>query len=112
MSGDPVTYVSWLLMASALFYIPVVMVLRGPGVLRARPVDWGRGALGGGASLVAYGIVLWAMTDAPIALVAALRETSILFAMLIGWLWFRDRMDAVKVFAGALIVLGVVLTRL
>lgn len=53
-----------------------------------------------------------AMSVAPIALVAALRETSILFAMLIGWLVFRDKMDRLKAVAGLLIVAGVVLTRL
>ena len=51
------------------------------------------------------------MTLAPIALVGALRETSILFAVLIGWLIFGERMDRGKALAAALIVLGVVLTR-
>ena len=48
------------------------------------------GLLGGAASLGAYGIVLWAMTRAPIAAVAALRETSVLFAALIGALWLKE----------------------
>jgi drug/metabolite transporter (DMT)-like permease len=52
------------------------------------------------------------MTVAPIALVAALRETSILFAVLIGWLVFGERMTPNKAVAAALIVGGVVLTRL
>jgi uncharacterized membrane protein len=52
------------------------------------------------------------MTQAPIALVAALRETSILFAVLIGWLVFGEKMDSGKAIAAVLIVVGVVLTRL
>jgi drug/metabolite transporter (DMT)-like permease len=64
------------------------------------------------ASYVAYAIVVWAMTVAPIAVVTALRETSILFAVLIGWLAFGDKMDRGKAIAAALIVIGVVLTRL
>jgi len=112
VSGAPVVYVCWLLLMSAVFYVPVVVAVRGTTVLRAAPVEWMRGALGGLASVVAYGIVLWAMTQAPIAMVAALRETSILFAMLIGWLWFGDRMDQTKAVAGGLIIAGVVLTRL
>jgi drug/metabolite transporter (DMT)-like permease len=52
------------------------------------------------------------MTVAPIALVAVLRETSILFAVLIGWLVFRERMTRHKALAAGLIVCGVVLTRL
>jgi len=71
-----------------------------------------RGAFIGVASFVAYGIVIWAATQAPLALVAALRETSILFAMLLGWALFGDRMDRTKIIAGGLIVAGVLLTRL
>ena len=64
------------------------------------------------ASYAAYAMVVWAMTQAPIALVAALRETSILFAVLIGWLVFGDLMDRGKALSAGLIVAGVVLTRL
>jgi uncharacterized membrane protein len=52
------------------------------------------------------------MTQAPIALVAALRETSILFAVLIGWLLLGERMDFGKASAALLILAGVVLTRI
>ena len=52
------------------------------------------------------------MTLAPIALVTALRETSILFAVVIGWLAFGERMNAGKAIAACLILAGVVLTRL
>ena len=55
---------------------------------------WGRA--GAAASYGAYGVSIWAMTLAPIAVVAALRETSILFAVLIGWLLFGERMDGAK----------------
>ena len=64
------------------------------------------------ASFAAYAIAVWAMTVAPLVLVAALRETSILFAVLLGWFLFGDRMDRNKVVATVLIVAGVVLTRL
>lgn len=112
IGGDALTYVGWLLLMSAFFFLPAIFVLKGAAVLRAPRRDWALGAFTGLASLVAYSIAVWAMTQAPIALVAALRETSILFAMLIGWLVFGDRMDRVKILAGALIIAGVVLTRL
>jgi len=78
---------------------------------------WNAGIMTGGSKQSAMMILavsqgIWAMTQAPIALVAALRETSILFAMLIVWLWFGDKMGAQKALAGALIIGGVVLTRL
>ena len=52
------------------------------------------------------------MTQAPIALVAALRETSILFAVLIGWRVFGESLGRAKALAAVLIVGGVVLTRI
>lgn len=52
------------------------------------------------------------MTQAPVALVAALRETSILFAVLIGWLLFGEHMGRAKALAAFLIVVGAALTRL
>ena len=112
LSGDPIGYTGWLLIMSAVFYIPTVVALKGCGVLRAPLRSWGGGGIAGVASYLAYAIVVWAMTQAPIALVAALRETSILFAVLIGWLVFGDKMDRGKAIAAVLIVIGVVLTRL
>ena len=70
------------------------------------------GSVAAAGSYGAYAIAVWAMTLAPIALVTALRETSILFAVLIGWLIMGDRMDRGKVSAATLIVCGVILTRL
>ena len=112
ISGDPVTYVCWLLVLASVTYVPAVVALKGRAVLRAPIRVWGMGVIAGLASLAAYTIAVWAMTLAPIALVAALRETSILFAVLIGWLMFGERMNAQKASAAALIVLGVILTRL
>lgn len=111
-SGDAVMYVAWLFVLDAAFFTPVCVALRGRAVFRASGRDWAVGALAAAGSYGAYAIAVWAMTQAPIALVAALRETSILFAVLIGWLVFRDRMDLTKALAAALIVTGVVLTRI
>lgn len=70
------------------------------------------GGIASAISFGAYGASVWAMTVAPIAVVAALRETSILFAVLIGWLAFNERMSPNKLIAAGLIVAGVILTRL
>ncbi|MCU0854097.1 MAG: DMT family transporter [Rhodobacteraceae bacterium] len=112
VSGDPVTYVAWLLVVAAVFYTPAIIALKGRAVAIVPPRAWAVGLLAGACSFAAYAIAVWAMTLAPLALVAALRETSILFAVLIGWLVFRERMDATKATAALLIVGGVVLTRL
>jgi drug/metabolite transporter (DMT)-like permease len=112
VSGDAVAYVAWLFFLDAVFFTPICLGLRGSVVMRAPPRDWLRGSVAALASYGAYAIAVWAMTEAPIALVAALRETSILFAVLIGWLVLGDRMDRAKAAAAATIVLGVALTRI
>ena len=66
---------------------------------------------GGGASFVAYALVIWAFTQAPIALVTALRETSIVFALLIGVFHLKERLSLVKVFATAVTLGGAAMLR-
>lgn len=112
VSGDPLQYVGWLMILSAVFYTPAAILLRGVEVVKASSRDWFLGFVAAAASFAAYAIAVWAMTVAPLVLVAALRETSILFAVLMGWLLFGDRMDTNKIIATCLIVAGVVLTRL
>ena len=112
VAGNAAQFVAWLFVFDAVLFTPIILALRGRGVLRATPLGWAMGAAAGALSYGAYAIAVWAMTVAPIALVTALRETSILFAVLIGWLVFGERMDGWKAGAVALIVLGVVLVRL
>jgi drug/metabolite transporter (DMT)-like permease len=111
--GNAMAYVAWLFVLDALFFTPIALRARGHGLLSGGSArDWGRGSLAAGASYGAYAVAVWAMTQAPIALVAALRETSILFAVLIGWLLLGERMDFGKASAALLILAGVVLTRI
>ena len=74
--------------------------------------SWRRGLLGGIAAFVGYAIVVWAMTRAPIAVVAALRETSVLFAALIGVTLLGEPFRPQRAAAALVIVLGVVALRL
>lgn len=110
--GDPVLYLGWEMLVAGIVFALVMLGLRGQSAVpRVRKV-WMLGSLGAIASYSAYAVVVWAMTQAPIPLVAALRETSILFAVLIGWLIFGERMTASKVLSVALIIAGVIVTRL
>lgn len=67
--------------------------------------------IGGGASFIAYSVVIWAFMQAPIALVTALRETSIIFALLIGVFFLKERLDLAKVASTITTVLGAILLR-
>ena len=112
VSGDAAAYVAWVFVADGLIFSTVMLTLRGPDILPRDRRSWGLASFASAASYGAYAVSIWAMTIAPIAVVAALRETSILFAVLIGWLVFGERMDRGKIIAAALIVGGVMLTRL
>ncbi len=111
VSGDEVADVGWVLVADGLFFALGMMAWRGRQVLP--PIGRVRGvaAIAAAANCGAYAVSVGAMTVAPIALVAALRETSILCAVLIGWLDFGERMDSGKGIAALIIVAGIVLTR-
>ena len=67
--------------------------------------------IGGGASFSAYAIVIWAFTQAPIALVTALRETSIVFALVIGVFFLKERLNFIKLLSKFLTVLDAALLR-
>lgn len=112
LSGDAVGYVAWVFVADGLGFSGIMLAWHGSGLLPRDRGTAARGALAAAASYGAYAVSVWAMTVAPIALVAALRETSILFAVLIGWMLFSERMTPGKGLAAGLIVLGVMLTRL
>ncbi len=112
VSGAPAAYVAWVFVADGCFFTLGMLALRGRQVIPLNWHAWRMGAFASVASYGAYAVSIWAMTFAPIAVVAALRETSILFAVLIGWLIFGERMTGEKAVASLVIVGGVMLTRL
>ena len=112
VSGDAAAYVAWVFVADGLIFSTGMLALRGAAIIPRDRRSWGLASAASAASYAAYAVSIWAMTLAPIAVVAALRETSILFAVLIGWLVFKEPMDRGKIVAAGLIVAGVMLTRL
>ena len=108
LSGNAWSYVLWLfvlipcpLLASVLFRRPLALVSQ----LRTR---WRPGLLGGACSTVSYGVALWAMTVAPIALIAALRETSVIFGTVFASLFLKERFGMVRFLAASAVTLGAV----
>ncbi|AZL58430.1 peptide ABC transporter permease [Tabrizicola piscis] len=112
VSGAPAAYVAWVFVADGMFFTLGMLALRGWDVIPRNWHAWRMGSVASAASYGAYAVSIWAMTLAPIAVVAALRETSILFAVLIGWLVFGEKMTGEKAVASVVIVAGVMLTRL
>jgi drug/metabolite transporter (DMT)-like permease len=111
-SGNAVAYVTWLIFLEGLPFLAWIAWRRGAPALAYLRRGWRRGMLGGACSLAAYGIVLFAMTRAPLAAVAALRETSVLFAALIGAFWLKEGLGAMRLAGAASVVAGVAALRL
>ncbi|MGW4702127.1 EamA family transporter [Streptomyces sp. NPDC004285] len=105
-------YVAWLFLCQGPVLPLVAWALRGRSLTaRLRPV-LGRGLMGGVLSLLAYGLVVWAQDHGSLATVAALRETSIVFAALIGLVMFREPFGRRRITAGALVVTGIAVLEL
>jgi drug/metabolite transporter (DMT)-like permease len=96
---------------TALLYAPVLVAWRGRGAWREFLAEPGRAAAGGFAAFVGYALVVWAMTQAEIGAVAALRETSVVFAALIGVFALREPFKPARAGATALILVGVAALR-
>jgi len=113
--------------ANALSYVLLLFVLDGfpypsmvilrrdaagrRAILQYARKRWPLAALGGAASIGSYAIALWAMTRAPVAAVSALRETSVLFATLLGAWLLKERLGAQRLAGAGVIVAGVMALR-
>jgi drug/metabolite transporter (DMT)-like permease len=107
-SGKPEIYVVWLFTLDALPFSILIMMLKRRQLLPYARKYWFRGLVGGALSAAAYGIVLWAMSRAPVAAVAALRETSVIFAALIGAWLLKEGHIARRIVGAATVALGVI----
>ncbi len=111
-SGNALSYVAWLTFLEAIPFLAWIHWHRGSAAIAYVRRGWRRGLFGGAISLAAYAIVLWAMTKAPVAAVAALRETSVLFAALIGAVWLREGFGLPRLVGAASVVAGVAALKL
>jgi drug/metabolite transporter (DMT)-like permease len=111
-SGNSFGYVLWLFVLCAVVVVPYAVYRDGHHIIAPMQNYWRRGLAGGAFQIVSYGIVLWAMTVAPIAIVATLRETSVLFGAVIAVLILNEPLRPVRIGAAVLIVSGMVLIRL
>jgi len=112
LSGSALQYAAWLFVLSGVTMALYGIVRLGTRLAGDLVANW-RPTLGGAVlSTAAYGIAIWAMTVAPIALVAALRETSVLFAALFSMALLREPVLPARIGAACLVLAGVLLLRL
>lgn len=112
VAGNAWSYVLWLFALTGPPLLALGFALRGRAMLSMPLAVWGKGALGAACSIAAYGIALWAMTRAPIALVAALRETSVLFGTAIAALVLHEKFGGQRWVAAGLVAAGAVALKL
>jgi drug/metabolite transporter (DMT)-like permease len=110
-SGSPAAYTMWIFVLTG---VPLAAwaLFRRPDFLGYARQNWHLGLAGGLGTLVSYGLVLWAMTMAPIPLVAALRETSILFGTLIAAFVLKERVTRTRLVAVLIIAAGAIVLKL
>ena len=111
LAGSATGFFAWLCIGN-FFVVSALMTVFKPGLVR-RVVKQGKWIIvgGGGASYLAFAIVIWAFTQAPIALVTALRETSIIFALIIGVFFLKERLNLIKLASTAITITGAILLK-
>ena len=111
-SGAPAAYALWIFLLNGTEQLLLILIWRRrafAGYVRGR---WLQAVAGGASTVGSYGLTLWAMTVAPVALVAALRETSILFATVISALMLKERVTLQRLACIVLIIAGALALRL
>ena len=108
LAGDPWTYIVWLFVLDSIPFSLYMLATRKRAFVEALVERRWHGLIGGALSAGAYAISVWAMTKAPVALVASLRETSVLFATLIGARLLREKLTARRWVGVGAVVIGVV----
>jgi drug/metabolite transporter (DMT)-like permease len=108
-AGNVVGYIAWLFAIDALPFALLVGYRYRARLGEALGRAWRPAAVGGVLAAAAYGVVIWAMTRAPMAQVSALRETSVIMAALIGTRLLREPFGTRRILAASLVAVGVVL---
>jgi drug/metabolite transporter (DMT)-like permease len=112
LSGHALSFTSWLMVLMALSNLVAMRLMFGGEMVGRAFKRLPIGLLGGAASFGSYAIALWAMTKAPISVVAALRETSIAFAVVLGLVFLKEQPRLWRILGSATILAGAATLRL
>jgi drug/metabolite transporter (DMT)-like permease len=110
-AGDAFSYTLWLFFLDAWGIVAIAVWRRQGQFLPHLSRRWRFGLVGALATVGSYGVVLWAMSVASIAAVAAIRETSVIFAALLGTHYLREKMGGLRVASAMLVVIGAIIIR-
>lgn len=107
VAGNWLVFTAWLIVLDNIAFLAIARLKRGPQLWSILLATKGRVIVSGLLGLCSFGIFLWALSRSPVAPVTALRETSVLFAILIGATLHKERLSGQRVAAGILIVAGI-----
>lgn len=111
LSGSAISYILWSFVLSGLIFFIFALKMQYRQMGSYFRLNWHLGLIGGIGSFFSYGLALWAMTLAPVAIVAALRETSILFATLIAIFILKERATVTRILSSCIILIGALILR-
>src|SRR5205807_8999524 len=112
LSAAPLSYTLWFFAANGVVILAYGWLRRGRAVATYFRAAWKRAIVGGGCAVAAYGIALWAMTRAPIAIVAVLREPSVIFAAVIASFVLQEKFTRRRLAATGAVMLGLIALKL
>jgi drug/metabolite transporter (DMT)-like permease len=112
LSGHALSFASWLMILMALSNLVAMQLMFGGEMVGRAIKRLPLGLVGGAASFGSYAIALWAMTKAPISVVAALRETSIAFAVILGIVFLKEKPSLLRLLGAGVILAGAATLRL
>ena len=109
LNNSAISYISYSFVLSAIIF-PITLKIKKQNNIFKRVINKGKMIFwfGGSVSYIVYTIVVWGFTKAPIAMISALRETSILFAIFIGLFYLREKINFIKVASITLIFFGII----
>ena len=112
VSNSPLNYTSWLMILNAIIFLILLRMMNKPGVVK-KVFNKEKKILfvGGTLSYIVYATIIWAFTKASVPTVAALRETSIIFALLIGTFFLKEKFTLLKAAAVLTIFFGVIVLK-
>ena len=111
-AGGALGYIAWLFVLDGFPIMAIAWSLRRGQMVRGLGREWRKGCASGALQFGAYGLVIWAMSLGPMAAVSALRETSVIFAALIGAFLLRERLAGLRIGAAVMVAAGVIVMRL
>lgn len=112
LSHAPISYTLWIMVIQSIILAAWRFIVNANDFINYAKRYWYFGIIGGVGMMTSYGLALWAMTFSPIVMVAALRETSILFATVISALVLKEKAGPARVLGACLILTGVIVLRL